>query len=197
MRKRRSEIEIWRDILLTLFHNRKAMKKTPLMFATGLTWGSLCAVIRFFEDRKIIRTLHYRDLSRSERNRLELDSRSREAIEITEKGKNVLRFIDGFLRYVNEGGSDTLPRWMLQKIFRNPIIPLGEPYTKLFPGIGSSDLWCFGWISNPKIEGPIHCPLCGKKMKNRQGLRSHAGVKHRAQFDLIMSLFEEYAHIGS
>lgn len=197
MTKRRSEIEIWRDILLALFYKRKPMKRTPLMFASGLTWSNLYKIIEDFEKKKIVKVLYYENLSRSDRNKYELDGRSREAIKITEKGKYVLRFIDSFLQYIDEGEADGLPpRWIMQRIFRekNPIIRLSNDgaITKLFPGIGSADLRCIGWISNPKINGPVHCPFCGKKLKNLRGLKSHAGIKHGNQFDLIMSLFEEY-----
>jgi predicted transcriptional regulator len=78
MNRKRSRLEIYLAILRTI--NRGENKPTRIMYRTNLSWVPLQQIFESLLSQDFIR---------------EIESRERKQYEITEKGKEVLKYFDG------------------------------------------------------------------------------------------------------
>ena len=89
---RRSKLEIYLDVLWSIKNGTS--KPTCIMYETNLSWKPLQQNLTYLASRGLIREINIGGMSKRDRQKNNLDGRTKKGYEITQKGENVVRYFN-------------------------------------------------------------------------------------------------------
>ena len=187
---------MYRDALLLLAF-QSPMKRTPLMYGLNVSWTMYKELEDELVQKKVVMRITTLGMTTKEMHRIGADSRNLYLLQITEKGKIVLRWLDAMLQYINDSTPGVMPPlWVLQSIFRrrsdfDPLQIEESYYLQVLPGklgVGEAQLRAMFTVTTHRIFDKrkrrrgitmgIHCPECGRECANLHGIKIHVTKMH-------------------
>lgn len=207
-RSRRSTLALWRDALLVLTMEGKPIKRTNFMYALGMSWSPCKKLVADLLAKRMIELIgpleiRRRNTPQGNVRRKDADGRTSSMIEITQKGRYALRWIDELLKFINSPDTDVRPPlWVLQSLYRGNTPQLGvhtraELEFKLIPVYlaGSVDLAASFEVR--RKSNRMFCPECRKEVSGLRGLKIHVGKMHAEKKEEILAALAFYLKQGT
>lgn len=216
--KRRDKLSIVRDALISLELAGQPMKPTRLMYALNMSWDPFRELLRALIERQLVEGIRPEGYMESRKS---WDRRTKVLLEISLKGKYVLRMLDEFLNYLDDTDEPRInpPAWLMRKAFALrgfDLLPPPKDNPKQLPQIFEELLN----LKNTVVDGDaeeltkepekviaipdpdmvrgstpkeeVFCPECGTKCKGLGGLRIHVGHKHFEKRKEIMETVKSF-----
>jgi len=189
-------LELYRDALLVLLMEGKPLKRTPFMYSLNISWNPLNALVEDMLEKGLIEKVTPKEALRREgaHYKARVDKRIQYLLEITEKGRFVVRLLDEVLKYILDASPKVRPPLrLLRKLYRGTQIK-SLPHLELFIFNDHLDLPAKFVVSHYKIVNNgfrnlragfeikrpgLFCPECGGNVASLRGLKIHIGRMHR------------------
>lgn len=204
-------MELYRDALLVLLMEGKPLKRTPFMYSLNISYNTLNTLVDDMLEKGLIEKVTPKEALRREgaHYKTRVDKRIQYLVEITEKGRFVVRLLDEVLKYILDANPKVRPPLrLLRELYRGTQIK-SLPRLELFLFHDGVDLPAKFIVSHYKIvnngfsngfrnlpagfeikKPGLFCPECGGNVASLRGLKIHIGRMHREKKDELWKKVE-------